>query len=62
MSTVPGQEDLRFTVSLGLAEWSEGDSIDSLLKRADVALYAAKRGGRDRVAVTRRALQTEMVG
>ncbi|MDO8878488.1 MAG: diguanylate cyclase [Pseudolabrys sp.] len=37
------------TCSLGLAEWEDGDSVDSLLRRADMALYEAKRAGRDRV-------------
>jgi two-component system cell cycle response regulator len=41
---------LRVTVSAGCATWSHGESPDDLLRRADAALYAAKRGGRDQVA------------
>lgn len=37
------------TVSIGVAEAHPGDSRDSLVARADTALYAAKHGGRDRV-------------
>jgi hypothetical protein len=37
------------TCSFGVSEWRPGDSIDTLLKRADMALYEAKLGGRDRV-------------
>jgi diguanylate cyclase (GGDEF)-like protein len=37
------------TCSLGLAEWEVGDTIDGLLKRADMALYEAKRTRRNRV-------------
>jgi diguanylate cyclase (GGDEF)-like protein len=37
------------TVSLGLAEWDRNEDADSLLGRADRALYEAKRSGRDRV-------------
>ncbi len=37
------------TFSAGVAELSGGESIDELLHRADVALYAAKRSGRQRV-------------
>jgi len=37
------------TCSLGVAEWEAGDTIDTLLRRADVALYEAKRTGRNKV-------------
>lgn len=40
---------LSMTCSFGVSEWQPGDSIDSLLKRADMALYEAKLTGRDRV-------------
>nr|WP_231127515.1 EAL domain-containing protein [Motilibacter aurantiacus] len=36
------------TCSAGLAEWEPGDSASMLVNRADVALYAAKRAGRNR--------------
>ena len=42
------------TVSIGVAAFDETtDRVDLLLKFADDALYQAKRGGRDRVAVAR---------
>jgi two-component system cell cycle response regulator len=41
--------DLRVTVSIGWAAW-EGEPADELLRRADDALFDAKRGGRDRVS------------
>lgn len=40
---------LPVTVSVGVAMARTGDSIASLLQRADAALYAAKHAGRDRV-------------
>jgi diguanylate cyclase len=39
------------TISCGAAEFSAGDTPASLLRRADEALYDAKRTGRDRVVV-----------
>lgn len=38
------------TVSIGCAQLQAGDDADTLLARADRALYAAKRAGRNRVA------------
>jgi diguanylate cyclase (GGDEF)-like protein len=35
------------TSSFGVTEFKEGDDHDSIVKRADDALYEAKKGGRD---------------
>jgi diguanylate cyclase (GGDEF)-like protein len=40
--------DLR-SVSAGIAQWDMQEPLESLMLRADVALYKAKKGGRDRV-------------
>ena len=44
-----GEDRLSLTCSFGVSQWRVGDSIDPLLKRADMALYEAKLTGRDRV-------------
>jgi two-component system, cell cycle response regulator len=44
-----GSETIGITCSIGAAEWKPGDTIDSLLRRADMSLYEAKRLGRNRV-------------
>jgi diguanylate cyclase (GGDEF)-like protein len=47
-----GQPLSAVTLSLGVAVFpAHGSTMDSILKAADNALYGAKRGGRDRVAV-----------
>lgn len=46
---------VRFTVSIGVAEVSDGDNEDQLISRADTALYQAKREGRGRCVLARLA-------
>ena len=48
-----GGEAVRYTVSVGVAGLEDGESLASLLQRADAALYVAKRGGRNRVVDAR---------
>lgn len=41
-----GQTDLQITASIGMASYQTGDSADSLIRRADMAMYQIKnRGG-----------------
>ena len=42
---------LQVSVSVGVAAARRGESIDSLVARADAAMYRAKAAGRDRVEV-----------
>jgi diguanylate cyclase (GGDEF)-like protein len=50
------------TVSFGIAEFRpQGDTGESLISRADAALYQAKHEGRDRVMVARTAARTKAV-
>lgn len=48
-NTIEGS--LRVTISQGIAESHAGDSVESLIARADTALYAAKKAGRNCVRV-----------
>lgn len=44
-------EDVRFTVSIGLVSSTVTDNIEEMLKMADEALYVAKENGRNRVII-----------
>lgn len=44
-------EPLRITVSMGIARLRAGETASSWIERADLALYQAKNGGRDRIEI-----------
>ena len=43
--------DLPIAISVGVSEWVDGESLDSVLARADAALYSAKDLGRNQFVV-----------
>lgn len=48
---VINEHTLRFTVSMGIAQWLTDESPSDWLKRADKALYDSKSAGRDRFTI-----------
>lgn len=51
-----GSFSVSFTASCGVAEYALGEKVSDLIRRADEALYEAKRLGKNRVATKRRSL------
>jgi diguanylate cyclase (GGDEF)-like protein/PAS domain S-box-containing protein len=45
-----GEQPVSVTVSVGIAGYRDGDTVDDVIRHADLAMYAAKSGGRNRVA------------
>jgi diguanylate cyclase (GGDEF)-like protein/PAS domain S-box-containing protein len=41
--------EVNVTTSMGIATWTEEDTVEDLLRFADIALYEAKNEGRDRI-------------
>lgn len=54
---VTGERVIPATVSMGVSQSTTG-SLQQLLKKADLALYAAKQNGRDRVAVYKEIMES----
>lgn len=52
-------EAIAVTCSVGAAEWKPDEGIDALLRRADLALYEAKRAGRNRVVAEASSLSQD---
>ena len=45
---VPGGKPVTMTVSIGVSTYHDGDSAEDMIRFADLAMYAAKNGGRNR--------------
>ncbi|WP_396587100.1 diguanylate cyclase [Bermanella sp. R86510] len=46
------KETIHITISMGIASYKQDDSLETLLKRADEALYLAKDSGRDQTQIS----------
>ena len=51
VENTPIEDDIHLTISLGVARLAEQENIEAWLKRADKALYQAKKQGRNRVVL-----------
>lgn len=49
---IQGDLEIRFTVSMGIAELKESETVDQWMKRADEALYQSKNTGRNKCSVS----------
>lgn len=57
-----GQRKIMATCSLGAAENLPNDTLDTLLRRADVALYRAKHSGRNRIVAAEADQMEDVAG
>ncbi len=48
---IKGDLKLQFTVSIGIAELIQGESVEQWMKRADLALYESKQTGRNKYTI-----------
>ena len=51
----------QITASFGVTAFTEGDDVEKIITRADVGLYAAKQGGRNRVEKTPAGVRVSLV-
>jgi diguanylate cyclase (GGDEF)-like protein len=51
-------DSVRYTVSCGVAEFDGSDTAEQIIRRADEALYDAKKRGKNRVIVKKKSLLT----
>ena len=49
LAVAVGEDEVHITASFGVAAFPESHSADELMTAADLALYSAKRHGKDRV-------------
>ncbi|MFP4391176.1 MAG: GGDEF domain-containing protein, partial [Desulfococcaceae bacterium] len=45
-----GENPVFITISIGVAEFRTGEPLENFVRRADMAMFAAKQNGRNRVA------------
>ena len=50
-----GEKTVESSLSIGVAAYDKRESVSDLVRRVDQAMYEAKRGGRDRIAVAAEA-------
>lgn len=48
---IHGELKINFTVSMGIAQWLQNETLDQCIKRADTALYHSKQTGRNKYTV-----------
>lgn len=53
LSCIYDEQEIPVTISIGAATWLQGENQDEILERADKAVYAAKKGGRNQVVASK---------